>query len=56
MEHNGELLGREVRRIEVCVDDGRIRTRLQITIIKPFIRELQNGLVRAEILNQFHDP
>ena len=56
MEHNRELLRREVRRVEVRVDNRRIRTWLQITIIEPFIGELQDGLVRTEILDQFHNP
>lgn len=44
-----------MRRAKIRIDYLRVPTLLQFPLVEPFVRELQDGLVRAEILNQLDD-
>lgn len=44
-----------MRRVDVCVDDIAIATALKISFVKTIGRELEDGTVRSEIFDEFHD-
>lgn len=55
MEDDGERSRSQMRRANVCIDHVGIATWLQLSSIELLVRELQDGIVRSEVLNQFDD-
>lgn len=55
MKYDREFLGRENCGIQVIVDRRRVGALLQVAIVEPLIREFEDGVVRSEVLGQFHN-
>jgi hypothetical protein len=45
MEHDRKLLGRQIRRVEVFLDDCGFCTLLKLSIVETIIRETKDGVV-----------
>lgn len=56
MEQNREVLVREYWAADVGVRDFLFRAGEQVVSIEALVRELEDCLVRAEVLDKFDDP
>ena len=56
VEYDREVLVRKLFIPQQAMGDGRVRTRLQFSIVEVAIRERKNLRVRAEMLHQLRNP
>lgn len=55
MENDWKIFVRKPRRVKVRVGNSIISAGLKISAVEFLIRVFENGVMRSEILDQFHD-